>query len=290
MSGGRRLRLVQLFPDLFNVYGDEGNVRALVGRAVARGIDVEVSPFRYQDPRLPAGDLYLIGGGQDSEQSTVGLELERGSAELRDALDGGASVLAVCAGYQNLGRAIQGLGGEIAGVGLLPVVTKGLGGDRLVGPILVHADGWLAALGAEGANAAGVPGAETTIVGFENHGGRTFLEEGGRPIGTVEIGHGNNGEDGSEGVSVRLASGSLRIGTYLHGPLLPRNPHVADALLAAALGHAGLDPELAQVDDTLEWRAHASFAERLRSSPTRAGGAAGWLRRRLEPLRNLAPF
>jgi CobQ-like glutamine amidotransferase family enzyme len=293
---GRRpagvLRIAHLFPDLLNVYGDAGNVRTLVARTRTRGIRTEVVEVRYAAPTIPVADLYLIGGGQDREQLTVATELERLGAELAGRLEEGV-LLAVCGGYQNLGRRIVTPTDELAGPAILPAWTDVRPrAQRLVGPIVISAPASVAALGAIGARQAGVAGAETTIVGFENHGGRTFLESGARPLGRVVQGFGNNGRDGGEGVDACPGSDGLprRVGTYLHGPLLPRNPHLADALIATSLGRGGPTPELRPLDDRLEWQAHEEFARRVHDRAAAERRLPGWAHTLVDPVRSLIGF
>ncbi len=294
MSDPRRpLRIVNLFPDLLNVYGDGGNVRTLVARCSARGIAADVDAVRYADRTIQRADVYLIGGGQDVEQITVAAELARLSEPLREFLADGAAVLAVCGGYQNLGRLIRNSSGDLAGPALLPVWTDVRpNGHRLVGPIVVSAPEPVAALGRAGAAAAGVPGAERTIVGFENHGGRTFLDPGARPLGRALSGSGNNGRDEGEGVAVSAGPYALatRIGTYLHGPILPRNPHLADGLIAVGLARGGRIPELSPLDDRLEWHAHERFARRVSASDAAERRLPHWAHRVVDPMRSLIGF
>jgi lipid II isoglutaminyl synthase (glutamine-hydrolysing) len=288
-----RLRIAHLFPDLLNVYGDGGNVQTLVTRCAARGIVAELETVCYGTRTVPCADLFLIGGGQDKEQVTVARELERVGGALEAELARGAALLAVCGGYQNLGRVIRARRGDLPGPGVLPISTdvRSLG-PRLVGPIVISAPDAVADLGRRGAAAAGVPGAERSIVGFENHGGRTYLDDGGAPLGRVEHGWGNNGTDGGEGVAVAPDPRGIptRIGTYLHGPLLPRNPHVADALIAAALARGGEPPELMPLDDRLEWQAHEQFARRIRAVAAAERRLPQWAHRMVDPLRSLVGF
>jgi lipid II isoglutaminyl synthase (glutamine-hydrolysing) len=282
-GSARRLRIVQLFPDLLSVYGDSGNVRLLVSRAERRGIAVSVGRVLADSPRVPEADLFLIGGGQDRDQFAVEAALGRLGDHIARYLVDGAALLAVCGGYQCLGRSYRSASGRtVHGLGLFPARTEA-GDGRLVGPVV-------AALAAPMADAA-MPG-RATVVGFENHSGRTELDPGASAFATVEIGYGNNGRDGTEGVVVAPDSTGirgLRVGTYLHGPLLPRNPHVADALLRAGLARAGQPTDLLPLDDTDDWRAHDRFIERCRRRP--------WIdrlpervRRVVEPARNLIGF
>lgn len=300
MSVGRPLRIVHLFPDVLRFYGDGGNVGALVSRAGARSIATEVTQVPVGAARIPPADLVLIGGGQDREQITVATELERIGDQLTDLVAQGTALLAVCGGYQNLGISYRTtLGDELPCPGLLPVTTDATTGSRrLVGPVLAQVSRELALQG----RPAAVPGdpedehhpaGDRTIVGFENHGGRTTLEAGARPFATVEIGHGNNDLDTTEGVLVMPGEGGLRglrIGTYLHGPLLPRNPHLADALIAAALAHGDEPVALAPIEDGLAWSAHDAACARLRRTEREERRIPGWAHRVVDPIRALIGY
>jgi CobQ-like glutamine amidotransferase family enzyme len=285
MPVASRLRIVHLFPDVLRFYGDGGNVGMLVGRAAARSIETSVIQVPVGAGRLPPADLVLIGGGQDREQVTVARELERLGGQLIDQVADGTALLAVCGGYQNLGiRYRTSLGEELPCPGLLPVSTDAVGaGRRLVGPVVAQLSADLLVRGA----------AERAVVGFENHGGRTVLEAGARPFATIEIGHGNNDRDGTEGVLLLPGEGGLRglrVGTYLHGPLLPRNPHIADALIAAALARGGEPVGLAALDDRLEWAAHDAACARLRRTAREDRRLPGWAHRAVDPIRALIGY
>lgn len=241
MTAVRPLRIGHLYPDAMNIYGDIGNIRALAQRARWRGVDVEVTGIGDGPARLRDCDLLFMGGGQDRDQSRIFADFagHKGD-ELRRALDEGAAMLAVCGGYQLLGHSYVDVDGrELAGLGILDL-RSGAGGDRWIGNVLVEAD---PVLGLR----------PSTLVGFENHGGRTELGPGLRPLGRVVVGGGNNGRDGREGV----VHGRL-VGTYLHGSLLPKNPHLTDWLLAAALAHrdGGDIAPLRALDDDVEMAAH----------------------------------
>jgi CobQ-like glutamine amidotransferase family enzyme len=225
------IRIVPLYPDLLSIYADRGNVRVLEQRAAWRGIDAVVDPVGLGEP-LPAGaDVILIGGGQDRDQSIVAEELVRLGPAIRSALADGAAVLAVCGGYQMLGHRYLGHhGDEIPGLGLVDLETTA-GDARVIGNIAIECD---------------LDGRTRTIVGFENHAGRTILGDV-EPLGRVLAGGGNTGGSGFEG----CRSGRV-VGTYIHGPLLPKNPWVADTLLAWALDRHGLAGDLAPLDDDLE--------------------------------------
>ncbi len=238
------LRLVHLYPDLLGLYGDRGNLVALRERARRRGIRVSVWVVRLED-RLPAdGDLFLLGGGEDRQQALVAKALARGGEQLRKAVEGGAVVFAVCGGYQLLGHRYRtSEGTELAGLGLLDVTTEhpGHGARRLVGNVVARCT--LAEVG--------------TVVGFENHGGRTWLGPRAQPLARVQAGYGNNGRDRTEGAWCGTV-----FGTYLHGPVLPKNPRLADHLLRLALRRRHGDVELAPLDDRWEHAAHAAAAAR----------------------------
>jgi CobQ-like glutamine amidotransferase family enzyme len=280
--GPDRLRVVHLFPDLLNVYGDAGNVRTIVVRAERRGITVDLRAVRAGAPTVPPADILLIGGGQDREQRAVARELERLGPAIRDRIADGSALLAVCGGYQNLGWAYRtSAGTTIEGPGILDIRTEA-GPGRLVGSVVAG----LTELPTAMRN-------RTTLVGFENHAGRTHLGPGARPLAIVEIGRGNDGVDGTEGILALPGDGGLpglRIGTYLHGPLLPRNPHLADALIASGLARGGPNVELAPLDDRDEWRAHDRFVARIRARRDRDERLPPWLRKILDPARSLIGF
>jgi len=238
------LRVCALYPDLMNIYADRGNLLVLERRCRWRGIGFRVTPSGLGDHLDPDGaDLYYLGGGQDRDQKLCALDL----AEVkRDALHAaaarGAVILAVCGGYQLLGHSYE-LGEEtLPGIGLVDLVTVRSDEPRLIGNVAIEVEL--------------EPGAPRVLAGFENHGGRTRLGPGEAPLGRVLNGYGNNGQDGYEGVR----RGNV-IGTYLHGPLLPKNVWFADWLI-----HAALDPgerlgPLEPLDDRLEAAAHAEACQ-----------------------------
>lgn len=281
----RRLRIVHLFPDLLSIYGDSGNLRTLIVRAERRGIRVSVERVLADDVSIPEADIFLIGGGQDRDQVAVDRAIRRLGDGLVHHVDDGAALLAICGGYQNLARSYRATSGAlVGGPGLFPVRTEA-GEGRLVGPVVAH-------LASPLTTAAGVE--RGTVVGFENHSGRTELEPGAVPFATVEIGAGNNGRDKTEGFlfmpdPTRSGPRGLKIGTYLHGPLLPRNPHVADALVRAGLARTGQATDLVALDDAEEWRAHDRFVERCRRQPW-IDRLPRSLRRVIAPGRNLIGF
>lgn len=270
---GERIRIVHLFPELLNLYGDRGNIATLAKRARWRGFDVEVQSIDATATGIPIqADIIVIGGGPDHLQVGVAQALARMEGSLARAVSDGAALLAVCGGFQNLGYQYRSpLVGTLVGPGLFDVATEAPNTSRrMVGGVVVKLESGspIASIGRASALAAGFAGQEETIVGFENHSGRTFLGERVRALGRVGRGHGNNGVDGGEGVMAlpgEAGVAGLRIGTYLHGPLLPRNPHLADFILASVLGPRGID-DLAVLSDEAEWAGHAAFADRWGSA------------------------
>jgi CobQ-like glutamine amidotransferase family enzyme len=242
-----RLQVAHLYPEYLNIYADRGNIAVLERRAAWRGIDLDYRAIGVGDAIPGSADLVYIGGGQDREQALIAGDLGCKGPILAELVHSGGAVLAVCGGYQLLGRFYRDRSGvELPGVGLLPLYTVA-GERRMIGDILLECEL--------------EPGRKHTLAGFENHAGRTYLDDGAEPLGRVLSGFGNNGEDRVEGCRVGRA-----IGTYLHGPLLPRNPWLADWLLAQALAHAsaGEAPELTPLGDDLEQRAFQIAAGRAR--------------------------
>ena len=246
------LRVMWLYPDHMNIYADRGNIAMLERRCEWRGIGFELGTAGPGEPVDPdAHDLFYMGGGQDRDQALVARDLVEGKRDaLAAALDSGASMLAVCGGYQLLGHSYQ-LGEEsLPGLGLVDLRTVREPGERLIGNVVIEAD---------------VGDGPRRLAGFENHGGRTYLGAGEQPLGRVVAGFGNNGKDGQEGVR----RGRL-VGTYLHGPLLPKNAWLADVLTGWALGRrTGTVPALEPLDDRLEEAAHESAARAALVPPGR---------------------
>jgi lipid II isoglutaminyl synthase (glutamine-hydrolysing) len=231
------VRVMWLYPDHMNIYADRGNIAVLERRCRWRGIEFELATAGPGEPvDADAHDLFYMGGGQDRDQELVARDLvETKRDALAAALDSGGSMLAVCGGYQLLGHSYQ-LGNEsLPGLALADLRTVREAGARLIGNVVIDTQ-----LG--------------RLAGFENHGGRTYLGPEEQPLGRVASGFGNNGKDGGEGVR----RGRL-IGTYLHGPLLPKNTWLADVLVGWALERRlGSAPELDPLDDRLEHAAHES--------------------------------
>ena len=244
-----RIRVGHLYPDYLNIYADRGNIAVLARRAAWRGHELDVSTLGMGDEiRAGEHDLLYVGGGQDREQMLVARDLAAKSEQVGAAVEAGSALLAVCGGYQLLGRGYRGFHGEdMPGVGLFPLETVA-GDRRMIGDVLLECEL--------------EPGRPRTLAGFENHAGRTRLDPDATPLGRVVAGFGNDGESGYEGCRLGRA-----VGTYLHGPLLPRNPWLADWLLAQALAHAdgaAEAPELEPLPDELEAKAHAVSARRAR--------------------------
>ena len=234
-----QLRLLALYPEQMNIYADRGNILFLQRRCEWRGI-----AFRFMDAGPGEGfdpadhDLIYIGGGQDRDQVLVAEDMMKSKRDaIASAAEDGAAVLAVCGGYQLLGRSYQLGDDRIPGLGIADLETVREPGPRLIGNIAIEAD---------------FDGEQRVLAGFENHGGRTYLGPSAQPLGRVLHGHGNNGTDGHEGVRLHNV-----IGTYMHGPLLPKNAWLADHLIALALERrTGSRPDLEPLDDELERAAH----------------------------------
>ncbi|MEA2306113.1 MAG: hypothetical protein QOH43_3393 [Solirubrobacteraceae bacterium] len=239
MADGPTLRVCALYPDLMNIYADRGNLLMLQQRCAWRGLGFELTGAGIGEHVEPdAHDLFYIGGGQDRDQILCAEDLvTHKSAALHAAADRGAAILAVCGGYQLLGRSYELADRTIPGIGLVDLETIRHDGPRLIGNIAIELE---------------LPGVDgpRVLAGFENHAGRTRLGTGEQPLGRVLRGHGNTGGSGAEGVR----RGNV-IGTYMHGPLLPKNAWFADWLTAAALG---LEGPLEPLDDAFEEAAHRS--------------------------------
>ncbi len=245
----RTLRVAHLYADEMNIYGDRGNILTLQKRAEWRGITVAIEAIgRGPAPDLSDIDLIFWGGGQDRDQELVFKDAAAHKVgAIRQAIDGGAVVLAVCGGYQLLGEYyVTADGKKLPGLGLVDLHTVP-GPRRNIGNIVIETSD----LGLT----------PPTLVGFENHSGKTYLGAGLQPLGRVLRGAGNNGEDRLEGV----VSGNV-FGTYLHGSLLPKNPHLADLLLTRALQRHGVF-RLEPLDDAVEMSAHRAVQERVLSRP-----------------------
>jgi lipid II isoglutaminyl synthase (glutamine-hydrolysing) len=244
-----RIRVGHLYPSYLNIYADRGNIAVLARRALLRGHELGVEAIGVGDDLEPgAHDLLYVGGGQDREQALIAPDLASKGPAVLAAMEDGAALLAVCGGYQLLGRGYRGRDGSfMPGAGLFPHETVA-GDTRMIGDVLLECEL--------------EPGSRRLLAGFENHAGRTLLDPGARPLGRVVHGFGNDGASGYEGCVVANA-----IGTYLHGPLLPRNPWLADWLLARSLAHASgeLATPLEPLPDVLETEAFRVAAARARA-------------------------
>lgn len=231
------VRLCHLYPGLMNIYADRGNIAVFRQRLAWRGLDLEVTEVGLDEPIVGTHDLYYLGGGQDRDQNLVAHDLVAKGDALRSAAADGAAQLYVCGGIQLAGHSyVTADGTRLPGLGILDLTTEA-GESRLIGDLVIEAS---------------VDGRTERLVGYENHVGRTHLGPGCTPLGAVTSGHGNNGKSGFEG-----AIHNRVIGTYLHGPLLPKNPWLADVLLVWALEHRyGQAPPLQPLDDQIEQQAH----------------------------------
>lgn len=234
-----KLVIGHLYPRLMNLYGDRGNVLCLAQRCRWRGIEAEVREIGPGELIDPQGfDIFFMGGGQDKEQRMVAQDLAQNKGQaLRRAVESGVVALTVCGGYQLFGRYYRPAEGpELPGIGIFDAWTVHKTGRpwRLIGNVVVEQEG-------------------QTLVGFENHGGRTYLGPGARPLGRVVVGYGNNAEDGTEGAVCKNA-----FGTYIHGSFLPKNPDFADHMIALAMARRYGDVALPPLDDAIEKAAHDS--------------------------------
>jgi len=242
MQPDRTLRISVLYPTLLNIYADRGNLLFLKRRCEWRGFGFKINSVGVGDPLEPAAtDMIYLGGGQDRDQELCAADLlTTKSKAIAECHSDGKPILAVCGGYQLLGRGYEVTDRTIPGIGIAEFDTVRSPGERLVGPVAIRTD-------LQGPT-------DGLLVGFENHAGRTLLDRNQTALGKVVSGHGNNGKDRLEG----YRDGNL-IGTYLHGPLLPKNWWFADWLIAAALGLS--TAELKPLEDKLERSAHLEAAK-----------------------------
>lgn len=235
-----KLTIGHLYPELLNLYGDRGNIQCMMKRSLWRGIEAETIAFGLEDSiDFSKLDIVLLGGGSDREQRIVCSRLRDIRENFHHYVEDGGSVLGVCGGYQLLGHYYKTEEDTLEGLSLVDLYTE-QGSPRLIDNIVLEN-----------------PDFSLPIVGFENHGGRTYIGDN-KPFGKVVYGHGNNGEDGQEGVLYKNV-----VGTYLHGPLLPKNPHICDYLISNALerkyGKGALEP----LDDTQEIQANQELYKRF---------------------------
>lgn len=251
MNGKRTLHIGWLYPSKMNIYGDRGNVIVLSRRAAWRGIEPRVIDLDIGDEIPDDIDVFFFGGGQDQEQIAVSNDLAGEKGErLRRAIEHGAAALTVCGGYQLFGHVYRPHdAATLPGIGVFDLETVA-GNERFIGNVVAES-------------------AWGELIGFENHSGLTWLGSGVEPMGQVVHGRGNNGTDGTEGARYRNA-----LGCYLHGSILPKNPVLADWLIARGLEYRGQDPELAPLQDIFEHRAHTQATTRAmterRDNPNRS--------------------
>lgn len=239
-----KLEIAFLYHDLMNIYGDRGNIITLSQRCKWRGIEANVTNLSVGDKVDPTKyDIYFFGGGQDKEQYTVAYDLQGEKGKLlKEAADSGAVFLSVCGGYQLLGHYYRPDNGtELPGISAIDAYTVA-GNKRFIGNVVVQTD-------------------FGKLVAFENHSGKTYLGAGAKPLGKSEVGYGNNGEDGYEG-----AIQNNVFGCYLHGSLLPKNPHFADHLLKLALERRYGKIELSPLDNSVEMAAHQAATQRAHAT------------------------
>ena len=235
-----KIRIGHLYPDLLNLYGDRGNIQCLKKRIQWRGIDAEVQEFQITDTiSFLDLDIVLLGGGSDREQMLVCEKLKTIRQDFKEYVEDNGVVIAVCGGYQLLGHYYDTDDGRIEGLSLVDLYTE-QGTPRLISNIVIQNDLF-----------------PYPIVGFENHGGRTFIGDN-KPLGKVLFGYGNNETEKAEGVLYKNV-----IGTYLHGPLLPKNPHICDYLIKNALERKYGTSDLSPLDDEQELQANRYIVERF---------------------------
>lgn len=278
MSPPDRIRIVHLYPRHMSLYGDLGNVITLAYRLRARGLEAEVIQVNPGDrPDLTQADLLFMGGGQDRGQKLVAPHLQELGEDIRSLVAGGLPALVICGGFQLFAHYFRTVDGdELPGIGVFPGYTLG-GTRRCIGNAVVDVTELFATWGEYSSRAnpsapsprppAMPPAADerrVTLVGFENHSGLTYLEPSTRTLGPLVVGYGNVGDGSGEGAIVHNA-----VGTYLHGPILPKNPHLADRLLLAAVRRRrGPEATLPPLDDTVEWRAHDAAVVRAHIART----------------------
>lgn len=235
-----KLTIGHLYPDLLNLYGDRGNILCMTQRLKWRGIDAEVKKFQLEDEiDFSTLDIVLLGGGSDREQKLVCSRLKEIQTDFKEYVEHNGVVIAVCGGYQLLGKYYKMNDQTIEGLDLVDLYTE-QGEGRLIGNVVIQSELF-----------------DMPLVGFENHGGRTFIKNA-KPLGKVLAGYGNNNEDGEEGIIYKNV-----IGTYLHGPLLPKNPHLCDYLLRKALENKYGSVELSPLDDKEELDANQYIVDRF---------------------------
>ena len=261
-TSDQRLTIGWLYPELMSTYGDRGNIIVLQKRCEWRGIGVDIKQLDvgFSDRQLAICDMLFMGGAQDRQQQIVAEDLKKKTDVLKKMIDDGVPGLYICGAYQFLGKYYKEADGTIIdGLGILDLYTENPGPDveRLIGNVVIEANG-ISHMANRGNTISDKQSAISMLVGFENHGGRTYLGKGVAPLGTVVKGYGNNGKDKTEGVVFKNSFGS-----YFHGPILPKNPHFADLLIKLALEKKYGEVELKELDDSLERQAHKAIVKRI---------------------------
>lgn len=263
MASRLNLNICHLYPDLMDTYGDRGNITAVVKRCQWRGIDVKVSNISVDQPLQTSDfDFYFFGGGQDIQQEIVGKDLQKKAKDLKKAIEGTAVILSICGGYQLLQNYFKTLDGKmIKGIGIFDAHTIG-STTRMIQNLLINLNPNLQdQVKSCYSTIEQLNNLTMNLIGFENHSGKTYLSSNLQPLGAVLKGAGNNGEDGTEGAVYKNA-----FGCYLHGSLLPKNPHFADYLITKALERRYGEVKLQPLDDSIEWEAHKQAIKRTRST------------------------
>jgi len=255
------LNICHLYPNLMDTYGDKGNILTIQRRCEWRGIKTILSQVSINDSLTSDDfDIYFFGGGQDRQQIIVGEDLQKKAKGIKKSIENGAVLLSICGGYQLLQNYFKTLEGkEIKGTGLFDAHTLG-SKDRMIQNLMIEIDTDLQSEIKNVYPSTNYKLQTTNLIGFENHSGKTYLGKKTQPLGQVVIGSGNNGDDKTEGAIYKNA-----FGCYLHGSLLPKNPHFADFLIAKALERRHGKVNLKPLDDTIEWMAHESAVKKSRS-------------------------
>ncbi len=237
-----KIKIAHIYPELLNLYGDNGNIASLTKRCEWRNIDVEVQKYSLNDDiDFDNIDILFIGGGSDKEQKIVCESLRKYSERIREYVENNGVLIAFCGGFEILGNYYKIKDETVQALGLIDMFTE-YSDVRLIDDVIIQTDIL-----------------DRPIVGFENHGGRVYINNN-TPFGKVIYGNGNNGTDGFEGVIYKNV-----IGTYLHGPLLPKNPHLCDYIIKKALQNKYGDVELQELDDRIEFAANDYVVNRFRS-------------------------
>jgi len=255
-----KLNICHLYPDLMDTYGDMGNIITIQKRCAWRGIKTEISKASIgQNLKSDEYDLFFFGGGQDNVQTAVAKDLKSKASLIKDSIEKGSVLLSICGGYQLLQKYFKTQTGEvIEGISLFDAYTVG-SENRMIQNLLIETEENLNEEIDKAYPSNNLP--SNYLIGFENHSGKTYLGKAVKPLGSVVIGSGNNGEDSTEGAIYKNA-----FGCYLHGSLLPKNPHFADFLICKALERKNQDVVLEPLDDSIEWLAHSKAVEKTRAS------------------------